>query len=259
MSANEITIKAGNHRIYQCPNDKKIALINKTIEENKKLDIVVVCSSDVAALRESLDSKDIRVVEDRELVKDKELRCEFLIGYDMPIKAIVYMARVSRASQKAVMLLNESEQRLLHSIETLLGRAIKQEAIEGFMYEVPEKKEEDPNRRKALTKDQITEIARKRHEDATVDKPKQEYSDKPKRDFKDKGDFKKGSSDDRWAKKKKEPNKYLGKDENGKAIFSGKSGDRNHRHDGTPNNRFDAPKAGGKRISIKARKPKDEK
>jgi hypothetical protein len=249
MSSNEITIKAGNQRIYQCPNDKKIALINKIIAENEKLDIIVVCSSDVAALRESLDSKKVKVVEDRELVKDKEMRCEFLIGYDMPIKAIVYMARVSRASQKAVMLLNESEQRLLHSIETLLGRAIKQESIEGFMYEVEAKKEEDPRKRKPLTKEQITEIARKRHEDATVDKPKKEYKDS--KDFK-------GSSDDRWAKKKKEPNKFLGKDENGKAIFSGKSGDRNHRHDGTPKARFDAPKAGGKRISIKARKPKKD-
>lgn len=254
MSANEITIKAGNQRIYQCPNNKKIALIDKIVQENKDLDILVVCSSDVAALRESLESKEIRVVEDRELVKDKEMQCEFIIGYDMPIKAIVYMARVARASKKAVMLLNESEQKLLHSIETLLGRAIKQEAIEGFMYAVEAKKEEDPRRRKPLTKEQITEIAKKRHEDATVEKPKREYTDKPKRDFKKDSKPK----DDRWAKKKKEPNKYLGKDENGKAIFSGKSGDRNHRYDGTPKGKYDAPKAGGKRISIKARKPKKD-
>ncbi len=247
MSETTITIKAGNHRIYQCPNEKKVALINKLIEDNKKLDIVVVCSSDVAALRESLDSKEVRVVEDRELVKDKDLKCEFIISYDMPIKAIVYMARASRASEKAVMLLNESEQRLLHSIETLMGRAIKQEAIEGFMYEVETKSPQDPKKRKPLTKAQITEIAKKRHEDATVEKPKRDFSDKPKRE-----------GDDRWAKKKKEPNKYLGKDDSGKAIFSGKSGDRNHRHDGTPRNKYDAPKAGGKRISIKARKPKSE-
>jgi len=246
MSANEITIKAGNHRIYQCPNAKKIALINKIVEENTKLDIVVVCSSDVVALRDSLDSKDIRVVEDKELVKDKELQCEFLISYDMPIKAIVYMARVSRASQKAVMLLNESEQKLLHSVETLLGRAIKQESLEGFRYEVAAKPHKDENRKKPLTKEQITEIAKKRHEDATVEKPKREFDKDAK------------AKDDRWEKKKKAPNKFLGKDENGKAIFSGKSGDRNHRHDGTPRNKSAAPKAGGKRISIKARKPKED-
>jgi len=241
MSANEITIKASNQRIYQCQNDKKTELVNRIIQENKELDIVVVCSSDVETLKESVESKKVRVVEDGELVKDKELKCEFLIGYDMPIKAIVYMARVSRATKKAVMLLNESEQRLLHSIETLLGRAIQQDKLEGFMYEVKAKPEQDP-RRKKLTKEQITEIAKKRHEEATVEK-------KPKAPR---------EGDDKWAKKKKEPNKFLGKDDSGKAIFSGKSGDRNHRHDGTPRKKFDAPKAGGKRISIKARKPKAE-
>jgi len=272
MSTHSITIKPANHIIYQCPIAKKIALIDKVIEENKKLNIVVVCSSDVNALRESLANKDVKVIEDRELVKDKELKCDFIISYDMPIKAIVYMARVSKATKRAVMLLDEDEQRGVHSIETLLGRAIKQEAIEGFMYEIPEKKEEDPNRRKPLTKEQITEIAKQRHEDATKEKPKFEKSDKPKyekkegdfkkKDFKkgDKKDFskdkRKSSSDDKWAKKKKAPNKFLGKDENGKAIFSGKSGERNHRYDGTP--RDDTPRKVGKKISIKARKPKED-
>ncbi|MDQ7044061.1 MAG: hypothetical protein Q9M34_11115, partial [Sulfurimonas sp.] len=96
MSENKITIKAGNHRIYQCQNEKKTDLVNKLIEENKELDIVVVCSTDVTVLKEAIDSKDVRVVEDRELVKDKELACEFLISFDMPVKAIVYMARVAR-------------------------------------------------------------------------------------------------------------------------------------------------------------------
>ena len=59
-------------------------------------------------------------------------------------------------------------------------------------------------------------------------------------------------------KKKKAENKFLGKDENGKAIFSGKSGDRNHHHDGSQREKFDAPKKVGKTISIKARKPKEE-
>ena len=239
MSENKITIKAGNHRIYQCQNDKKIALVNKLIEENKNLDTVVVCSTDVDTLKESISAQNVRVVEDRELVKDKDLKCEFLISFDMPVKAIVYMARVSRASQKAVMLLNESEQRLVHSIETLLGRAIKQEALEEFMYEVAPQKEFDPRAKKKLTKEQITEIAKQRHEDATK-------SDKTI------------EMEKQWAKKKKAPNKYLGDDENGKARFSGKTGDRNHRFDGTPRKKYDAPKAGGKRISIKARKPKED-
>ncbi|WP_310441175.1 hypothetical protein [Sulfurimonas sp.] len=56
----------------------------------------------------------------------------------------------------------------------------------------------------------------------------------------------------------KKPNKFLGKDENGKAKFSGKSGERNHRHDGTKKEAYEAPKNVGRKIPIKARKPKED-
>ncbi|WP_457749579.1 hypothetical protein [Sulfurimonas sp.] len=244
MPADTISIKANNHRIYQCPNDKKIELLNKIIEENKNEDILIVCASEPTALKEELQNKSIKVIEDRELVKDKNLKCDFLISYDMPIKAIVYMARVSKAMKKAVMLLDESEQKALHSIEMLLGRAIKQDKIEGFEYAPKESKKPLETGKKRLSKDEIKEVAKKRYESSTQEKPK---SGKPKRDFRQ--DDKK---DDKWAKKKKAPNKFLGKDENGKAIFSGKSGERNHRHDGKPREKLT-----GKKISIKARKPKE--
>jgi len=249
MPSSSITIKPNNHRILQCPNEKKIALVNKLIRDNSDLNILVVCANDAKELADALENKDIKVVQDRELVKDKELKCEFLISYDMPIKAIVYMARVARASQKAVMLLDKSEQKELHFIETLLGRAIKQESVEGFEYATLAKPVEDTRAKKRLTKVEITEIARKRHEDATVEKVS-----KLKREFKKSDDAPKG----KWEKKKKQPNKFLGKDENGKAIFSGKSGERNHRYDGTPREKWDAPKKVGKKISIKARKPKGD-
>jgi len=249
MSTKQISIKPNNHRILQCPNHKKIELLNKLIKENSDSDILVVTSSDASEIIDNLEDKNIKVMEDRNLIKEKDLSCKFLISFDMPIKAIVYMARASCATEKAVMLLNESEQKLLHSIETLLGRVIKQESVEGFFYEVEAKKEETPSKYKKLSKSQITEIAKKRHEDATVEKKK---SDKPK------NDFKKDDSSNKWEKKKKAPNKFLGKDENGKAMFSGKSGERNHRYDGTPRDRYDAPKKVGKKINIKARKPKED-
>jgi len=214
MLANEITIKAGNHRIYQSPNSKKIELINKIISENETLDILVVCSSNVDALKESLASKDVRVVEDRELVKDKSMNCEFLIGYDMPIKDIVYIARISRATQKAVTLLNEEEQKSLHDIETLLGRAIKQEIVDGFGYEVKVKQEEKVYKKKPLTKTQISEIAKKRHEDATQEKVVKEYPTSPKKDF---------AKKDKWDKDKKSSGKFSDKkDDKRKKPFSGK-------------------------------------
>ncbi len=43
-----------------------------------------------------------------------------------------------------------------------------------------------------------------------------------------------------------------------KQFFSGKSGDRNHRYDGTARDQYDATKKVGKTINIKARKPKEE-
>ena len=213
-----ITIKPNNHRIYQCPQDKKIELLVKTIKENNNEKIMVIASQLNEELLKAVAEYDVKVIEDKELVKAKDLSCEFLISYDMPIKAIVYMARLAHATKKAVMLLDKSEQNDLHSIETLLGRAIKQDKIDGFGYaEVEQKDKKTFNDRKS-----------------------------------------KSNKDPRWEKKRKAPNKYLGKDENGKAIFSGKSGDRNHRYDGTPRDKWDAPKKVGKTIKIKSRTEKKD-
>ena len=231
MANSQISIKPANHRIYQCPQEKKVELLKRLIDENSSLDILIVTSGDAASLEKSLADEKVRIIEDRELVKDKSLRCEVLLGYDMPIKAIVYMARVSRATEKAFLLLDEQEQKSLHAIETLLGRAIQQERLEGFLYESKAVAKKDFQKTKKLTKEQISEIAKKRHQDATETK--------------------------KWEKKEKAPNKFLGKDENGKAIFSGKSGERNHRYDGTPKEKYRAPKKVGKTINIKERKSKE--
>ena len=218
MSSNTITIKPNNHRIYQCQNKKKIELLNKLIEESSSEDIIVVCSGDAQKIKEGLDNKNINVLEDREFVQDKEVQCEFLISYDMPIKDIVYIARVAKATQKAVMLLDESEQKELHAIETLLGRAIKQESLEGFAYEVAEKKPKEPARKK-LSKDEIKEIAKKRYETSTQEKPKYDESkpERPKKEFKNEK-----PKDKKFGAKKR------------------------------------APRTTGKKISIKARKSKED-
>jgi len=253
-----LTIKPNNHRIYQCPHDKKIELLNKIIADNTGVEIIVTTANDAKVIQEKIENKNIKIFEDKELVKDKELRSAIVIGFDIPIKDIVYIARASRATEKSFMLLDESEQNELHFIERILGRAIKQEKVEGFEYLVVEK-EIDPKAKKPLSKDDIKEVAKKRYEQSTQE-PKKAY-DKPKGDFKKDDKFKKNDKfkkDDKWAKKKKAPNKFLGKDENGKAIFSGKSGERNHRYDGTPRDKYDAPKVIGKKINIKALKPKKE-
>ena len=272
MSSNSITIKPNNHRIYQCPTEKKIELLNKLISENEKADILVVCSKEPQTIIDALDNKDVKVIEDRELIKLPELSCEMLISYDLPIKAIVYMARVTKATASAILMLDSSEQKELYHTEMLLGRAIKQEVIEGFEYPVAQKApESDRNAPRKMTKVQIKEVAKKRYDEKTQEpqekkeyKPKRDYGDDDKKSYSQDGkkkefkkDFHKSDSAGKWDKKKKEDNKFLGYDENGKAKFSGKSGDRNHRHDGTPKDRYDAPKNVGRKINIKARKPSD--
>ena len=245
MSSNSITIKPNNHRVYPCPNTKKTELINQLIEQNSTSSIVVVSSQNQHAIQESLQNKEIVVMDDKEFITSKDINCEVLISYDVPDKAIVYTARVSKATSKAFLLVDKSEQKKLYPIEMLLGRAIKQEVLSGFEYEEQQKAETPKHTGKKLSKDEIKAVAKKRYEEKTGEpKPKQE--------------FKKSDKDDKWAKKKKTPNQFLGKDENGKAIFSGKSGDRNHRYDGTPRDKYDAPKKVGRKINIKAMKPKKD-
>ncbi|MEA3370939.1 MAG: hypothetical protein U9Q40_06325, partial [Campylobacterota bacterium] len=227
MSSNSITIKPNNHRVYQCPTEKKIELLKKIISENEITDILIVCSKEPQVLIDALDSKNIKVIEDREMIKLPELKCEMLISYDLPIKAIVYMARVAKATASAILMLDTSEQKELYHTEMLLGRAIKQEVIEGFEYPVAEKKpESDRPAPKKMTKDQIKEVAKKRYDEKTQE-PKEKKEYKPKRDY---GDEEKKSYD---KSGKKKDNKFLGYGEDGKAKFSGKSGERNHRYDGT--------------------------
>ncbi|SFV53823.1 ABR064Wp [hydrothermal vent metagenome] len=226
MSLNNLTIKPNNHRVYQCPFEKKLELLNLLIKENAGKSIVVVTAKDSKTIEEGLENSEIKVIEDRILIKEKELYSQIIIGFDMPIKNIVYMARASKATENSFMILDASEQKDLHFIEMLLGRAIKQEKREGFEYSVIEKEKGRFEKKKSF--------------------------EKPKKDFKKDAKPK----DDRWKKKKKAPNRFLGKDENGKAIFSGKSGERNHRYDGTPRDKWDAPKVTGKKINIKAHKPK---
>jgi hypothetical protein len=219
MSNNSISIKPNNHRVYQCPNDKKIELLNKLICENSNSDILIVCSKNLQLIKEQLNNQDIKIIEDKDLVKNEDIKCEMLISYDMPIKAIVYMARISKATQSAVLLLDSDEQKDLYHIETLLGRAIKQEILEDFRYEIKQNNEKTQER--------------KIHKTTLQKKTKQDFS------------------------KKKNTNKFLGYDENGKAKFSGKSGERNHRYDGAPKDKNTSPKKTGRKISIKALKKED--
>jgi hypothetical protein len=205
MSTNSITIKPNNHRIHPVPSEKKAQLLAFLLEQNPTL-TSLVCISDKSLIPQEIqDNNALTLVEDKDIASIADASYTFVISYDLCEDPQLYIQRVSKASQKAVLLLDTQEQNKLYPLETLLKRTIKQEPVEGFT--------------------EMPKVA-------------------PKKEYKAKDD----------TKKEKKPNKYLGKDANGKAIFSGKSGERNHRYDGTPRDKNTSTKLTGKTINVKAKK-----
>jgi len=264
MSNPTPTLKRHNHRVHPCKDDKKGALLRFLLEKNSDKKIIVVTSrkTDITS---ALDN--VTIVSDEELTANKELTCEMMISYDLPSKASKYMDRIARTNTFALILVNPSEERVIHPIETLIGRTIMQENVEGFS-EIREEKVAQPTAKDFDPREERKKEFLSRGEE----KPKREFKDKKPYDKNnsrnDRGDSKPWENKDKkpysndnkgdrkpWEKKERKDNKFLGKDENGKAIFSGKSGDRNHRHDGTP--RAKPTKLTGKKISIKTLKKKE--
>ena len=253
------TLKRHNHRVHPCESGKKEELLHILLAKNTGKQIIVV-TSEPSELK--TEQENVSIVSDKELYKNPELRCELLISYDLPGKAIIYMSRISKSDSHALILMDAKEEKLLHPIERLNGRTIMQEPIEGFSLERVEKTAQP------VAKDYDPREERKRAFLGTDEKPKKpwkdkekkSYDDKPRSDKKpydkksyDKKPYDNKSSGDKkpWEKKERSENKYLGKDDNGKAKFSGKSGERNHSYDGSSKNK--APKLTGKTISIKGK------
>lgn len=315
MLSSTATLKRHNHRVHPCETEKKQELLGLLLSQNVgKNTLVISCDT----IQESKISTNVTFINDADLLKSPELMAELVISYDLPDKAISYMARIAHSTSHALILLDQEEEKLLYPIETLIGRTIMQESIEGFSpIIVPKvevlKKEYSPRdekrdfkpknnsfsgeKKKFADKSQRDDKPRsskpydkeKKEEKSGFKKPwdkkntddkagfKKPY-DKDKKDDKagfkkpwdkdkkdDKSGFKKpydkdkkdGSKSDTWAKKDNKGSKFLGKDENGKAIFSGKSGERNHRHDGTK--RESTPVLTGKKIQIKSLKKPQNK
>ncbi|MFT5660455.1 MAG: superfamily II DNA/RNA helicase [Sulfurimonas sp.] len=268
------TLKRHNHRVHPCEIAKKEELLQQLLSQNTGKKIIVVTSEKSELTTEQ---ENVSIVSDKELYNTPELRCELLISYNLPSKAIVYMSRITKSDSHAIILLDPSEEKLLHPIETLNGRTIMLEHIEGFSEERIEKTAQP------VAKDFDPREERKRAFLGQDEKPKKPWEDKEKKSYDDKprGDkkpYEKKSYDDKprgdkkpwdkkpyddkakgdkkpWEKKERGENKYLGNDDSGKARFSGKSGERNHHFDGTPKNK--APRLTGKTISIKGKTKKE--
>ncbi|MCX6075449.1 MAG: hypothetical protein NTW78_01030 [Campylobacterales bacterium] len=337
MPSSTPTLKRHNHRVHPCQSEKKQELLKLLLMRNEGKNIIVVTCE---TIEKGENSKNITFINDDELLKAPGLKAELLISYNLPDKAIAYMARIAHATSHALILLDQEEEKLLYPIETLIGRTIMQEPIEGFGPAIVVKQE-------VVKKEYAPREERKdfRPRNSDFKGEKKKFGDRPPRDDKprsakpydrdkkdEKSDFKKPFDKDKsgfkkpydkdkkddkfgakkpWDKDKKDDNKpsfkkpwdkddksaakkpwdkdkkddksgfkksfdkdgksgfkkpydkdkksstFLGKDENGKAIFSGKSGDRNHRHDGSK--RESAPVLTGKKINIKSlKKPADK-
>ncbi|MBW6488389.1 hypothetical protein [Sulfurimonas sp.] len=261
MPSNQITIKHNKHRIHPCPSEKKLSLLAQLISQNSALKTVVAVTNNIELVKEAINSDSVTVLDDEELAKATELECELLISYDLPSTAATYMLRLAKATDSAIVLLDINEQKHLYPIETLLKRVIKQEIVAGFEYEEQKKMKIAP---KPAPKREHTFNAnaddKPKYAKKQFDKPK--YDKKPFEKPKYDRPKREGENSERKPFEKpkydKKPNKFLGKDESGKAKFSGKSGDRNHRYDGSKKETTEAPKNVGRKISIKERKPKED-
>ncbi len=241
----EISIKHNKHRVYPTLPTKKIALLQKLLSENQNKNIIVVSAKtneELTTALNDINETKVTLIDDRTLYLDKELQAELLISFDVPQKAIVYISRLSHATDTAYVFVSKEEENLLYSVERLLGRAIKQEVLKEFS-DVTQLK--TPEEREAIKE-------RKREKNLKDETPT----------FKSKAPASKEEEAKaaQWEKKKKAPSKFLGKDENGKSQFSGKTGDRNHSFDGTPRERKDykIPKKTGRSVSIKGLNKKED-
>ena len=244
------TIKRHNHRIHPCNTSRKNELLEHLIAQHSGSDILIITAGDPERITFTAGTN-ITILSDTALAQSGELKCDILISYDLPEKAIVYMSRFARAREHALVLLDAEDQKFLYGIETLLGRTIIQESISGF----------EPDFGIAAEQ-KSKEVAKARRAEREERNAKRD--ERPKRDFKPRSstDRSGGKREERDFRDDKRPPRkpsasedqksdyrggkggkprFLGKDENGKPIFDGKTRDRNHYIDGTP--RTDAEKA----------------
>lgn len=192
-------IQRKNHKIHPCNSGQKNQLLTLLISQFPNKNILIISTNGIPSITPSAN---LTLITDDEMKADQKDHYDILISYDLPQKALIYMTRFAHAREMALILLDDEDQKYLYGIETLLGRTITQETIEGFEPSFGIAIEQE-NKAKAL------ERRKAREEEEALKAQK-------------------------WANKDKEKSVFLGTDEAGKPIFSKKSRERNHYIDGTP-------------------------
>lgn len=245
-------IKRQNHRLHPCDAQRKPELLAHLIAQHTDKRVLVVTSGDPALLA-PFASETVTVAEDTALSATAKAAYDLVISYDIPESAIAYMTRLAQAKQFALALLDPAEQPRLYPIETLLGRTILQETLPEFAPEAPAAASKSFKKPKGHKRpDRPTDGTEKTEKWAKQKRKPSRPADGSEKTEKWSKQKHKPSrptdgseKTDKWAKPKPKSSRYLGKDADGKAIFSGKSGERNHRYDGTP--KSDEEKAAGKK------------
>ncbi len=203
MSVDTILIKRHNHRVHPCDRAQKLDLLKHLITLHADKEILVIAAQDISALDDKIDADNVTFVADSELLEDPKVKCEMIISLDLSSNPENYVKRLNQTNTFALLLADDKDQQELYKIETLMKRTLTKEVLTNF----------EPA---SYIKDR--EAAKDLKERQEYNRKNQEERDEKRKKA--------------WAKQKKE-SKYLGKDEDGKPIFSGKTGERNHRYDGT--------------------------
>lgn len=210
------SVKRHNHKVHICTADRKPALLKhlSSFYEGKK---ILVLSKANTSTTEIAD-KNLTLSNDAGLSKLKEGSFDVLISFDLPTDADTYMKRLAYTSTMALILVSDTEESGLYPIETLLGKNLPREVVQGFQVlksmktknppHRPTKAqvaEEEASKQKVREKqDKIREWAAKRGEEASEEELKKveddatKYLKDSKADLKEKNSF--GKKD--WDKPK---------------------------------------------------------
>ena len=203
MSVDTILIKRHNHRVHPCDRSQKLDLLKHLVALHEDKEILVIAAQDISALDDKIDADNVTFVSDSDLLENPKVKCDMIISLDLSTNPENYVKRLNQTQTYALLLADDKDQQELYQIETLMKRTLTKEVLTNF----------EPA---SYIKDR--EAAKDLKERQEYNRKNQEERDEKRKKA--------------WAKQKKE-SKYLGKDEDGKPIFSGKTGERNHHYDGT--------------------------
>ncbi|PHR52966.1 MAG: hypothetical protein COA44_15765 [Arcobacter sp.] len=210
------SIKRHNHKVHPCDAHRKQNLLKHLIDVHENKKILVLSKANTSTTE--IEDKNLTLSNDAELSTLEEGSFDILISFDLPNDPDIYMKRLAYANTLALILVTDAEEAKLYPIETLLGKNLPRESVQGYEVLRSQKKKNPPHRptkaqlaeEEAVKQgvrdkqDKIREWAAKRGEEASAEELKKVEDDATKflkdskADLKEKNSF--GKKD--WDKPK---------------------------------------------------------